>query len=87
MEEEITENKQTAEGMLSVFFGILLLVLEVLSASGLITLILFLIVIILGAKAWHKKDKLGLIGLILGVISIILSIYWTVYVYISGLPH
>jgi hypothetical protein len=83
------KNKQTAEGTLSVILGIILIVLQLIGNHdnyilGIIAFMLFFAVIILGSIGWKKKDKAGLVGLIIALVIVIYSMVLTVSVFLSG---
>ena len=75
-EKEIAE-AQTPEGIVSLFLGVLGIIFSIvvpLPFVGLIGLILGFIAIYFGNRSWKKKNRFGLVGFILGVISVLLFI-------------
>jgi len=81
----MNENKKSNEGTWSIICVVIALVSLIIPIPilGLVRFILIILGIILGAIGWGKGDRMGLYGLILGVVTIIIAMIATIYVYMS----
>ncbi len=80
-EKQISTGKHSDIGILAVILGIISIIC-VFFIGGIIPLIIVILTLILGTKAYKAGDKLGLIAIILVVVAFVLAIILSAFVYL-----